>query len=112
MWRQTCLYTLAAAFLVIQEAPTLQAETATNMLLAAALESITSDELYQHVAVLADDVYEGREAGSRGGHAAANYIVKELRSHGLKPAGTNGDFIQSFNRDWRNIHALQPGDDP
>jgi hypothetical protein len=103
---------MVAVTLLVLLPSTSFAETATNMMLTAALESITSDELYQHVAVLADDVYEGREAGTRGGHAAASYIVKELRTHGLKPAGSNGDFIQSFNRDWRNIHALQPGDDP
>jgi hypothetical protein len=88
------------------------AESATNMMMAAALDSITSDELYEHVAVLADDVYEGRDAGSRGGHAAGSYILKELRNYSLKPAGANGDFVQSFNRDWRNILALLPGDDP
>ena len=102
---------VACALLVILPTMSL-AEAATNMLLTAALDSITSDELYEHVAVLADDVYEGREAGTRGGHAAASYIAKELRNHGLKPAGSNGDFVQSFNRDWRNVLALQPGDDP
>ena len=102
---------VACALLVILPTMSL-AEAASNMLLAAALDSITSDELYEHVAVLADDVYEGREAGTRGGHAAASYIVKELRHHGLKPAGSNGDFVQPFNRDWRNILALLPGDDP
>jgi hypothetical protein len=91
---------------------TLFAEFAKNMLLTAALDSITSDELYQHVSVLADDVYEGRDAGSRGGHAAGSYILKELRNYSLKPAGTNGDFVQPFNRNWRNILALLPGDDP
>ena len=31
-----------------------------NNLFAAAMDSITEDELYEHVEVLADDVYEGR----------------------------------------------------
>jgi hypothetical protein len=88
------------------------AESATNMMLNAALGSITSDELYEHVSVLADDVYEGRDAGSRGGRAAGTYIVNELRRYSLRPAGTNGDFFQPFNRNWRNILALVPGDDP
>ncbi len=101
-----------AILLMLHLRATTFAEAATNMLLTAALDSITSDELYEHVAVLADDVYEGREAGTRGGHAAASYIAKELRNHGLKPAGSNGDFVQSFDRDWRNVLALQPGDDP
>jgi hypothetical protein len=81
-------------------------------LFSAAAASITSDEAYKHVEVLADDVYEGRAAGSRGGHAAAQYIIQELRNYPLKPAGANGDYIQTFDDDWRNILVLQPGDDP
>jgi hypothetical protein len=102
---------IVAFLFILVLPPAALAEAATNMMLAAALDSITSDELYEHVSVLADDVYEGREAGTRGGHAAASYIVKELRKHGLQPSGSNGDYIQSFNGNWRNIIALQPGDD-
>ncbi|HEY3394681.1 MAG TPA: M20/M25/M40 family metallo-hydrolase [Lacipirellulaceae bacterium] len=85
---------------------------ANNAMLAAAMESITPVELYDHVEVLADDVYEGRAAGSRGGHAAAQYIVQQLRQTGLEPAGTRGDYFQTFNRNWRNILVLHRGDDP
>lgn len=84
---------------------------ANNTMLAAAIESITAGELYEHVEVLADDVYEGRAAGSRGGHAAAQYIVQQLRQTGLEPAGTRGDYFQTFNRNWRNILVLHRGDD-
>src|SRR6185312_9133520 len=41
--------------------------------LAAARASITAADLKHHVEVLADDSFEGREAGSRGGHAAGLY---------------------------------------
>jgi len=88
------------------------AAAATNNLLNAAMDSITSDELYKHVEVLADDVYEGRYAGSRGGRAASQYIVNELRNYNLTPAGTNGDYLQIFDDDWRNVLVLQPGNDP
>jgi hypothetical protein len=84
----------------------------TKSMLTAAMESITAGELYEHVEVLADDVYEGRGAGSRGGRAAAQYIVQLLRQTGLEPAGTNGDYYQTFNRNWRNILVLHRGDDP
>jgi hypothetical protein len=84
---------------------------ATKSFLAAAMDSITTDELYQHVEVLADDVYEGRSAGSRGGRAASQYIVQELRKYNLTPAGTRGDYFQAFDNDWRNILVLVPGDD-
>jgi hypothetical protein len=81
-------------------------------MLAAARDSITADECYEHVEVLADDVYEGREAGSRGGHAAAKYIERQLAPYGMMPAGENGNYIQSFEHDSRNILAIKPGDDP
>jgi hypothetical protein len=80
--------------------------------LAAAMNSISSAELYEHVEVLADDVYEGRAAGSRGGRAAGQYLIKELRSFGFQPAGREGDYVQRFGRDWRNILAIRPGYDP
>jgi hypothetical protein len=85
---------------------------ATNTMLAVAMESITAGELYEHVEVLADDVYEGRAAGSRGGRAAAQYIVQQLRQTVLEPAGTRGDYFQTFNHNWRNILVLHRGDDP
>src|SRR3954463_12203932 len=83
-----------------------------NALYSAAIESITTDELYHHVEVLADDVYEGRAAGSRGGHAAPQYLLQQMRPLHLTPAGTGGDFVQTFSDDYRNILVLQPGDDP
>ena len=98
----------SAATLVI----TRPASRCTKNMLNAAMDSITADELYEHVEVLADDVYEGRAAGSRGGHAAAQYIVKQLQQYPLAPAGTDGDYVQTFDDDWRNILVLQPGDDP
>ena len=78
----------------------------------AAFDSITADELGEHVAVLADDVYEGRLAGSRGGHAAGQYLVQQLREYNLKPAGTDGGYFQPFDDGDRNILVLWPGSDP
>lgn len=82
-----------------------------NASFSAAMESITTDELYHYVEVLADDVYEGRAAGSRGGHAAAQYLVKQLRPFNLAPAGTGDDYYQHFGDDCRNILLSQAGDD-
>jgi hypothetical protein len=83
-----------------------------NALYAAAMESITTEELYHYVEVLADDVYEGRASGTRGGHAAAQWLIQQLRPLQLTPAGTGGDYVQKFSDDCRNILVLQPGDDP
>ena len=43
----------------------------------AALESIKADELGEQVGTLADDAMEGREAGTRGGRAAADYLAEQ-----------------------------------
>lgn len=83
-----------------------------NALFLSALNSITADELYHYVEVLADDVYEGRAAGSRGGHAASQFILKQLEEYHLAPAGADGGYLQAFSDDCRNILLLQPGDDP
>lgn len=80
--------------------------------LATAVRSITSLELRKHVDVLADDTFEGREAGSRGGRAAGMYLMKEFQRHNLKPAGDNGTFFQDFENGSRNILGLLEGSDP
>ena len=41
--------------------------------------SIREKQLQQYINVLADDTFEGREAGSRGGRAAAGYLVQQLQ---------------------------------
>jgi len=42
------------------------------------------------VSVLADDKYEGRDTGSVGEQQAQAYIVEQLKSLGVEPAGANG----------------------
>lgn len=79
--------------------------------LAAALDSITTEELKGHVDVLADDTFEGRQAGSRGGYAAANYLAKAFEAGGLAPAGDGGSYFHAFNGNCRNILGLLEGSD-
>jgi len=78
----------------------------------AAYESIVARDLKRHIYVLADDTYEGREAGSRGGYAAGNYLTREFARIGLKPAGEQGSYFQGFGAGYRNILGLLPGSDP
>jgi hypothetical protein len=80
--------------------------------LRAAAGLIKSDELKAHVDVLADDAFEGREAGTRGGHAAAGYLVKLLQARSLRPAGEKGSYFQSFGHGYRNVLGLLEGSDP
>jgi len=45
---------------------------------------------FDHVKVIADDSMEGRETGSLGLRKAEAYVVEQLKSAGLEPAGTDG----------------------
>jgi hypothetical protein len=80
--------------------------------LIAAVNSITKDEAKSVVDMLADDSFEGREAGSRGGRAAGNFLMKEMERHGLVPAGDEKTYFQAFNGTSRNILGLVEGSDP
>lgn len=77
----------------------------------AAADTITKDELKGFVDVLADDTFEGRETGSRGGTAAANYLAKEFSELKLTPAGDRGSFFQGFQGISRNILGMLEGSD-
>ena len=46
------------------------------------------------VRFLADDLLEGREAGTRGYDIAARYVAERFRALGLEPAGDAGDYLQ------------------
>jgi hypothetical protein len=78
----------------------------------AALDSITTPDLARHVDYLADDALEGREAGSRGGRAAADYLAGEFSRLKLRPAGGDGRFFQPFGAGLRNVLGIVPGSDP
>lgn len=78
----------------------------------AALTTIVADDAKTVVDALADDIFEGREAGSRGGHAAGGFIIKRLKELAVQPAGTTDDFYQVFGNQFRNILVLHEGDDP
>lgn len=57
--------------------------------------SISEDVAREIVATLADDSFEGREAGLRGGEMAAEYIVSQLKKWGVKPLLSSG-YYQEF----------------
>lgn len=88
------------------------AQAAETNALTAAAKTITAAESKTHVDVLADDSFEGREGGSRGGKAAGGYLANELKKLGLRGAGDNGSFFQSFYNGQRNILGVLEGSDP
>lgn len=89
-----------------------QASAVDRRLLEAALGSIRASELKRHVEVLADDAFEGREAGSRGGRAAGGYLVERFQQAELRGRGDDGTYFQSFNTGYRNLLGLLEGSDP
>jgi Zn-dependent M28 family amino/carboxypeptidase len=78
----------------------------------AAAAAVSAADLSEHAGLLAADTLEGREAGSRGGRAAARYIETRLKAAGLKPAGDGGSYVQRFNPNYQNLIGLVPGADP
>lgn len=55
----------------------------------------SAERIARHVQHLASDRLQGRRAGTAGADEAADYIEKEFRSYGLKPAARSG-FLQPF----------------
>ena len=101
----------AAACAALVSLPTRAADSR-EATLAAAMATVTTGELSSHAGVLADDSLEGREAGSRGGLAAARFVESRLQDAGVKPAGDSGRFAQRFNGNMQNLLATLPGSDP
>jgi len=58
------------------------------------LPAANADAIRAHVAFLADDLLEGRATGSRGYDIAARYVATQMELLGLKPAGTDGGWLQ------------------
>jgi hypothetical protein len=55
-----------------------------------------ADSILNHIRYLASDELKGRGTGTEGEALAADYISKQLNSWGLKPAGENESWKQSF----------------
>jgi len=83
-----------------------------------ALRTIDEETLRAHENVLASDAFEGRAAGFPGNEKAVAYLLKEIESYGLKPAGVDG-YLQEFEfvnqgetRRAKNVISLLEGSDP
>ncbi len=56
--------------------------------------AFTPEAFRSHVTFLADDLLEGREAGTRGYDIAARYVATQFAGLGLQPAGPGGSYFQ------------------
>lgn len=59
-------------------------------------KTITKENAYKHLSVLASDEYEGRETGKKGAWMAADYIKNHFKSLGLK-GPVSGDYFQKID---------------
>jgi Zn-dependent M28 family amino/carboxypeptidase len=84
----------AALLLTVQPALAAQAAAKTKPAVAAAGFTPSPAAIKAHMAFLADDLLEGREAGTRGYDIAANYVASQYAQLGVKPAGDNGSYLQ------------------
>lgn len=76
----------AAAVVALLAAPAL-AQTAP-------IPVFSPDRVRAHVEFLADDLLEGRDAGTRGYDLAAKYVASQYQALGLTPAGADGSWYQ------------------
>jgi hypothetical protein len=58
--------------------------------------AISIEALKSHIDFLADDLLEGRATGTRGYDIAAKYVAAQFQQLGLRPAGSDGSWFQSF----------------
>ena len=61
----------------------------------------SADRFKAHVTFLADDLLEGREAGTRGHEIAARYIASQFALLGVKPGGDDGTLLQEGRIRWK-----------
>jgi hypothetical protein len=83
-------------------------------------DPVTPAELHEHVAYLASDELEGREAGTPGERLAAAYFIERLEALPfVQPGGLDGAWLQPFETMGiarlgvaNNVLAILPGSDP
>ncbi len=67
---------------------------------------IDADDLRRHVEILASEEMEGRLTGSPGECRATAYVAADFQTLGLRPAGDEGRYFQSF--DFTSAVSLGP----
>ena len=80
----------------------------------------SADRIKAHVTFLADDLLEGREAGTRGHEIAARYVASQFALLGLKPGGRDGTLfrtggtarIEPDRRTMPTVTLTRPGGTP
>jgi hypothetical protein len=112
--RQTSWLQLAtcAALVALPFGPAVAEELDRAAQLEAAVATVTDQDIREHAGLLADDTFEGREAGKRGGRAAARYLEEQFKKAEIQPGGESGGYLQPFGQGYQNVIAVVPGVDP
>ncbi len=70
-------------------------------------ETITIEDLRDHIGYLADDKLEGRAAGTKGNDRAADYISKQFKEYGLDKVAEKGrSWFQDFETEGRRYKSV------
>lgn len=67
------------------------------------LESISIEEVTGYCEVMTSNEFEGRVSGSPGFWKTADWLVKNLKEWGIKPAGENGGYFQMFDSPYTDV---------
>src|ERR1019366_3345942 len=76
--------------------------------LLAAMHSISTFPLYDHIKELSSEKYDGRLTGAPGFNKAARWAADLFKRWNLKPAGDKGTYLQSFPNPYT---LVLPGDE-
>ena len=73
-------------------------------------KTITTEELYRHISILASDEFEGRETGTEGQRKAAKYIAGEFKDFGLPAQGENNTYYIGDKFKYGEIVDIKEGE--
>lgn len=59
-----------------------------------AFDSITANDILQHIKVLSADEFEGRGPGTKGEELSVKYLTEQYQRLGLKPGNPDGTYVQ------------------
>jgi hypothetical protein len=83
------------------------------------VDLIKAANMRAHLSFVASDEMEGRATPSRGLNIVSKYIATQMQLWGLKPAGDNGTYFQTFDigrgdnkQKTQNVMAIWEGSDP
>ena len=60
-------------------------------------QDISEKDIVKHIRFLSDDKRAGRYPGTRGSKDVIAYLINQLKSYGVQPAGEGSSFKQTFS---------------